>query len=60
MDGKSSDDSMPFRYQQMLTAPAIERLARQIVAGIVEFLLDKQANLDQVTYNQKAPLGGVW
>jgi N-acetylmuramoyl-L-alanine amidase len=60
MDGKSSDESMPFRYQQMLTAPAIERLARQIVAGIVEFLLDQQANLDQVTYNQKAPLRGVW
>jgi hypothetical protein len=60
MDAVTSKNPLTYRYNEMVTDAAIETLAREIVVGIVEFLLDPQANLDPVTYNQKKPLGGLW
>jgi N-acetylmuramoyl-L-alanine amidase len=44
-----------YQYEDMVNPAFIADAAEQIVAGIAEFLLDRQSDIDTVTYN-----GPVW
>lgn len=53
MDCLNVDDSSQYRYQQMVEGNFVNLVARQIVSGIVEILVDVQPNaqMDVVRYN---------
>jgi hypothetical protein len=60
MDAPDPVTAGHYRYEEMTTAPFIERVSRQIVHGIVEILLDRQSDLDLVTYNTGAKIKNLW
>lgn len=51
MDSVDPANPARYRYQDMVGDEFIDRVATQVVAGIVEALLDRQANLDQITFH---------
>ncbi len=50
MDALNPDNPNQFRFEQMIGSANIDRFARQLVDGIVEELLGRQADLDTVTF----------
>ena len=59
MDATDPNDSTRFSYQAMVETPFIEALARQVVCGMVEWLLEPQADLDDVKY-MGGSIKGLW
>ena len=51
MNAINPNDTDHYRYEEMVTVAFQERVARQIVDGIVEVLLDPQGDFDSVTLN---------
>lgn len=49
MDAIDPDDANKYRYEQMVSGTFVEDVARQIVSGVVEVLLNRQSDLDAVT-----------
>jgi len=60
MDAKDPDDPSKFTYETMVQGDFIEKVARQIVSGMVEWLLDPQADFDPVKYPIGGNIGGLW
>jgi hypothetical protein len=60
MDAPDPATAGHYRYEEMTTAAFIERVSRQIVHGIVEILLDRQSDLDPVTYNTGPKIKNLW
>jgi N-acetylmuramoyl-L-alanine amidase len=60
MDAPDPNNNTHYRYEEMTTAAFLERTARQIVHGIVEILLDRQSDLDPVTYNTGTKIKNLW
>lgn len=59
MDATDPDDPTRFSYEAMVEPKFIDTLARQIVCGVVEWLLAPQANLDDVKY-MGGSIKGLW
>lgn len=60
MDGKDPDDPTRFTYERMVDGDFVETVARQIVCGVAEWLLDPQASFDPVKYPLGANIEGLW
>ena len=60
MDGKDPDAPTRFTYERMVDGDFVETVARQIVCGVVEWLLDPQASFDPVKYPLGANIQGLW
>ncbi|HEY0990712.1 MAG TPA: hypothetical protein VGD80_26850 [Kofleriaceae bacterium] len=56
MDRVSDAAANRYQIQDMIAGGFIATLADQIVAGVVETLLDRQGNLDTITLNGGLPL----
>jgi hypothetical protein len=60
MDGPHPDGTAGrYAYEAMVTPRWISDVAHQIVWGMIEWILAKQANLDPVTYSGGS-IGGLW
>ena len=59
MDATDPADATRFSYEAMVEPAFIEALARQIVCGVVEWLLAPQADLDDVKY-MGGSIKGLW
>ncbi|WIG94821.1 hypothetical protein [Myxococcus sp. SDU36] len=55
MDAPHPTPPAQYRYEDMVRQPFIDTVAEQIVAGIVEALLNPQADFDSVTYTAQLP-----
>ncbi|MCB1780547.1 MAG: hypothetical protein KDJ34_10760 [Candidatus Competibacteraceae bacterium] len=53
--GVRAADGSRYQYQAMVEDAFINTVAEQIVAGIVEFLVDPQSDIDGVTYHNGFP-----
>jgi hypothetical protein len=60
MDGKDPADPTKYTYETMVAGDFVQKVARQIVCGIVEWLLDPQAGLDPVKWPLGSNIGGLW
>lgn len=60
MDAPDPANVGHYRYEEMTTSAFLERTARQIVHGVVEILLDRQSDLDPVTYNTGTKIKNLW
>jgi hypothetical protein len=47
---RAADDSR-YQYQAMVESAFIDRVAEQIVAGVVEFLLEPQGDIATISYD---------
>jgi hypothetical protein len=56
MDAISPSSADRYRIEDMIESGFVDTVADQIVAGIVEVLLDRQSNMDSVTLNGGIPL----
>lgn len=59
MDATDPKDPTRFSYEAMVEPPFIEALARQVVSGVVEWLLAPQVDLDDVKY-MGGSIKGLW
>jgi hypothetical protein len=53
--GVRAQDPSRYQYQEMVQAGFINTAAEQIVAGVVEFLVDPQADIDSINYLGNLP-----
>lgn len=59
MDTINPKNPAQYRYEQMVLSNFLDTVAEQIIAGTVEFLFDKQSDLDTVTYDGSS-LSTIW